>query len=66
MVRKHDVKHKMSKEYFGYIFVETDKGILLVSLDKAINPGNIKNALGFMDFSRITPKELEIIFENEE
>jgi len=34
MVKKHDIQLKMIKEYFGYIFVETDKGILLVAPKK--------------------------------
>ena len=66
MVKKYDIERKKSKEYYGFIFVDTDKGVLLVPLDKAVNPDNIKNALSFIDLSRLTKEDIEILFEEEE
>ncbi len=66
MVKKYNLKQKVSQEYFGYIFVETNKGVLLVSLDKVANPPNVKNALGFVDLSNLSKKDLKVIFEESE
>jgi hypothetical protein len=63
MVEKYGLTKK--KDYFGFIFVDTDRGVLLVPLDKAVNPDSIRGALNFMDLSHITAEDLEFLFEEE-
>lgn len=65
MVKKFNLQQKSEKDFFGFIFVETDKGVLLVPLNRAVNPDNIQNALGFMDLSNITKEDIEILFSEE-
>lgn len=66
LVQKYGLKHKLSGEYFGFIFVETDKGILLIPLDKAVNPISLKNALKFAGISSFSYKDLKLLFEETE
>ena len=39
--RKHNLNKTREKEYFYYVFLDTDKGLLLVPLDKVVNPKNL-------------------------
>lgn len=66
MVKKFNLHQKSEKDFFGFIFVETDKGVLLVGLDKAVNTSNIQIALGFMDLSNLTKEDLEELFSEDE
>ena len=67
MVKKYKIDDNMRrKDFFGMIFVDTDKGVLIVPLDKAVNPSNINDALGFIDVSEIDKEDLEILFEEDE
>jgi len=66
MAKKYDLDKTVGKKYFGFIFVDTDKGVLLVSLEKAVNPDNIQNALNFMDTSNLTKEDLKTLFDEEE
>jgi hypothetical protein len=49
VVKEYKLEEKLKeKEYFSYIFLDTDKGLLLLPLDKVVNPKNIREALEFM------------------
>jgi hypothetical protein len=57
---------KIGKEYVGFIFLETDKGVLLVALDKTPNPGTVRDALSsFADIPRLNDEDLRILFGDE-
>jgi flagellar basal body L-ring protein FlgH len=45
------------------IFVETDKGLLLLPLEKIIRPDTIRDALNFIDLSKISDEELKALLE---
>jgi hypothetical protein len=66
MVKKFNLEQTNEKAYFGFVFVETDKGILLVALDKAVNTNTIQNTLGFLGLSKITKEDLEELFSEKE
>ena len=66
MVQKYGLKRKLSQGYFGFVFVETNKGVLLVSLNKAVNPISIKDALKFAGISSFNNKDLKLLFEEAE
>jgi hypothetical protein len=53
------------KEFFSYIFLDTDKGLLLLPLDKVVNPKNLRDALNFVDIGHISNEDLEILLEEE-
>jgi hypothetical protein len=63
-VKQADLEAK-AKEFFAYVFVETDKGLLLVPLTKVVNTPNLKEALDFIDVSNLTNKDLEMLFEED-
>ncbi|MEM2914611.1 MAG: hypothetical protein QXH91_04340 [Candidatus Bathyarchaeia archaeon] len=64
-VKEHDLEVKTKKEYFSYIFVDTDKGLLLLPLDKVVNPKNLRDALKFVDISHLSEEDLKILFKEE-
>lgn len=52
--------------YFAFIFLDTDKGLLLLPLPKVVNPENIRQALmKFVDLSYMSDEDLQIVFEEE-
>jgi len=64
VVKEHKLENKMKrKEYFSYIFLDTDKGLLLVPLDKVVNPKTVRDALKFVDISYLSDEDLKILFE---
>jgi|GEM_PF-6194208 len=63
--KKHDLEHKTRKEFFSYIFLETDKGLLLLPLEKVVNPKNLRDALSFIDISHLSDEDLKLLFEEE-
>jgi hypothetical protein len=65
-VKKYALEEKIGREYFALIFFETDKGMLLLPFDKAVNPVNVRNSLQFIDLSKISDEELEVLLEEEE
>ena len=66
VVREHGLEQKMKrKEFFSYIFLDTDKGLLLVPLDKVVNPKNLRDALNLVDISYMSNKDLELLFQEE-
>jgi len=45
-VKKYDIAWKCKgKQYFGLVFVETAKGILLVEIDEIINPQIVQSKI---------------------
>jgi len=65
-VKEYNLEEKTKrKEFFSYLFLDTDKGILLLPLEKVVNPKNIKEALKFIDLSYLTEEDFEILFEEE-
>jgi len=65
VVKKYDLEQKVGREFFSMIFVETDKGMLLLPLEKLIRPDTIRDALSFIDLSRISDEELKALLEEE-
>lgn len=63
-VQEHNLEHK-TKEFFSYIVLDTDKGLLLLPLDKVVNPKNLRDALNFVDISHMSNKDLETLLEEE-
>jgi len=61
MVKKMKLNSLYGAEEFHYVFLETDKGTLLVPLTKVVNPANLKDALKFLDLSGMNEKELELL-----
>jgi len=58
-----DIERKIEK-YFAFIFLDTDKGLLLLPLPKVVNPENIRSALmKFIDISSMSDEDLQILFE---
>lgn len=65
-VKEHHLDEKTRrKEFFSYIFLDTDKGLLLLPLDMVVNPKNLRDALNFVDTSFMSDEDLEILFEEE-
>ena len=63
IVRKHNLDKRREKEYFCYVFLDTDKGLLLVPLDKVVNPKNLRDALRFIEVSEKDLENIDVIFE---
>jgi hypothetical protein len=63
VVKKYNLEEKVGKEFFSMIFVETDKGMLLLPLEKIIRPDTIRDALNFIDLSKISDEELKALLE---
>ncbi len=63
IVRKHNLDKTREKEHFYYIFLETDKGLLLIPLDKVVNPKNLRDALRFIEVSEKDLENIDVIFE---
>lgn len=64
VVEKYGLKNKMKDEgFFTYIFLETDKGLFLLPLDKVVNPKNLRNALSFIDTSKLSDDDLRLLLE---
>ena len=61
VVKKYQMEEKVRRGYFALIWFETDKGVLLVPLDRVANPDNIKEALKFFDSSGLRPEEIELL-----
>lgn len=57
------MKEKVGKEPYEMIFVRTDKGILLVPLDKTKAANTVRDALKFVDTSHLTKEDLDILME---
>jgi len=55
-----------AKGYVGFIFLETDKGVLLVALSQAINPITVRDALSFANIPNLSNDDLKILFEKDE
>lgn len=66
LVKRFKIDEKMRHEFFGFIFLETGEGVLLVPLDKAINPGTVRDALSFANISNLSDEDLKILFEDQE
>lgn len=67
VVRKYDLEFYRKKgKFFAFIFLDTDKGLLLLPLPKVVNLENLREALmGFIDLSYISDEDLRISFEKE-
>ena len=63
--KKYALDEKVGEEFFALIFLETDRGILLLPLEKVVNPINVRSALQFVDLSKISDEELETLLEEE-
>lgn len=64
VVKENNLEVK-TKGFFAYVFVDTDKGLLLVPLSKMVNPSSLREALDFIDISNLTDEDLEILFKEE-
>ena len=63
-VKEHDLEEKRKMEkYFSYIFLSTDKGMLLLPFEEVVRPDNIRNALKFFDTIGLSDEDLTILFE---
>jgi len=60
------LRDKLKGGYFGFIFAETNHGLLLVPLDKVANPETVRSALRFVDTSDLSDEDLEFLSESEE
>lgn len=49
-----------------YVWVTSDKGILLVPFEKLFRPDNLKQILGFMRMSEYSKEDLELLLREEE
>lgn len=66
VVKEYKIDELLSnKEYFGFIFLKTDKGILLVPISKVATIQTLREALKFIDFSHITNEDLQDILSDE-
>jgi hypothetical protein len=65
--QRYALDEKVGREFFALVFLETDRGILLLPLEKVpLNPINVRSALQFIDLSKISDEELEVLLEEEE
>lgn len=64
-VTKLNMQNKIGKEFYSMIFIETDKGMLVLPLEKVVRPDNIRDALKFIDLSGLSDKDLRVLFEEE-
>ena len=65
VVTKYRLEEKVGKEFFSLIFIEADKGIFMIPLDKVVRPDNIREALKFVDLSSLTDEDLKALFEED-
>jgi len=65
VIKKYKLDEKVGKEFFSLIFLEADKGIFMIPLDKVVRPDNIRDALKFLDLTNLTDEDLRAIFEEE-
>ena len=56
---------KLVRSFFSLIFLEADKGIFIIPLDKVVRPDNIRDALKFLDLSNLSDEDLRVLFEEE-
>jgi len=46
VVERYELSDKIKRDvFFSYVFLDTDKGLLLLPLDKIVSPENIREAL---------------------
>jgi len=57
---------RIRRGYFGLIFLDTDKGFLLVPFTGPINPITFREKLSFIDLSKISDDEIKLLLEEEE
>ncbi len=66
LVKKYNLKEKARDKSFTFVFLETDKGCLMVPLgDLLYRADNLKDILGFMKLSGITAEDLKLMLEEE-
>lgn len=66
IVQSLGLNDKIGKEFFGMVFVETDRGLLLVPFDKdQLNAATFGGALSFMNLSKLSKEDLDILMQNE-
>jgi hypothetical protein len=58
-------KKEGGREFFGFVFLETDKGFLLVPFAGPLNPITLRQKLSFIDLSKISDEELKLLLEEE-
>jgi len=65
VVKECDLEFKRKKgKFFAFIFLKTNKGLLLLPLDKVANPENVRGALmKFIDISHLDERDLEIVMD---
>jgi len=62
---RFNMQDKIGKEFYSMIFLETDKGMLILPLEKVVKPDNIRDALKFVDLSGLSDEDLRMLFEEE-
>lgn len=65
IVKKFQLDEKSEDSFFGFVFVDTDKGILLVPLEQGFRPDAVKNALKFLDISDLTEDDLRLLAKDD-
>ncbi len=65
VVKKYKLSEKIGKGFFSLIFLEAENGIFVLPLEKVVRPDNIRDALKFIDLSKITDEDLQLLFEEE-
>jgi hypothetical protein len=61
VVEKYGLKEKIGKQHFAFVFLDTDKGLLLVPLDKLVTASNLREALKFVDTSNLTAEDIDLL-----
>lgn len=65
LVKKFGLEDKSQESFFGFVFIDTDKGILLVPLEEGFRPETVKNALKFLDLSNLTENDLRLLAKDD-
>lgn len=65
-VKKYGMELKAGKEFNSLVFLETDKGMLLLPLEKVVRPDTIRGALEFVNLSELSDKDLASLLEEDE
>lgn len=61
VVQKYHLNERVGKDHFSFVFLDTDKGLLLVPLDKIATANSIRDALKFVDTSGLTKEDIDLL-----
>ncbi len=60
-VKTYKLNEKVGKEPFEMMFVNTDRGILMIPFDKTKAENTVREALKFMDTSSLTKEDIDLL-----